>query len=308
MTNGPHQNGNASYPIAWNGTTGTRLESYMVVPEYPQNLTATTTTNDDDDDDDDFKDITSYIWTDIFVGDESYGRMNQLVPQLILGSALDGSTGPPNYKPKWNTVHTKWMFGSHYFFEIWNPDTQKIVSHAAYGKLYNVNPGEILFTKFELVSLSSSSLSSSSLSPAWVLTMSVVGDPLRTSVLRIDQPYMGLGARWKDKPSVSWLESNFRNMCINACWELYGATNIGRLPIPAYSTTYHLNIQQPRTNNNNNSNNNDYYNFTTWEQDEGNGMCPSCQVSEVHTYQNQDVFIQIDVHVDDYDNNLKKRY
>jgi hypothetical protein len=93
------------------------------------------------------------------------------------------------------------------------------------------------------------------------------------------------------------------------CWELYGATNIGRLPIPANSTTYHLNIQQPRTNNNNNSNNNsnnnDYYNFTTWEQDEGNGMCPSCQVSEVHTYQTQDVFIQIDVHVDDYDNNYK---
>jgi hypothetical protein len=61
MENGPHQNGNASYPIAWNGTTGTRLESYIVVPDYPQNLTKKYN----------FKDITYYIWIDIFSGDES---------------------------------------------------------------------------------------------------------------------------------------------------------------------------------------------------------------------------------------------
>jgi hypothetical protein len=47
-----------------------------------------------------------YIWTDIFFGDMSYGRMNQFVPQLILGNALDGSSGAPAYKPKWGEHKT----------------------------------------------------------------------------------------------------------------------------------------------------------------------------------------------------------
>ena len=36
----------------------------------------------------------------------------QFVPQLILGSALDSSSGPPDYKPAWHT-HTTWAFGAH---------------------------------------------------------------------------------------------------------------------------------------------------------------------------------------------------
>lgn len=44
----------------------------------------------------------------------SYGRMNQLVPQLILGNALDGSSGPPEYNPHYGT-HLTWEFGAHYF-------------------------------------------------------------------------------------------------------------------------------------------------------------------------------------------------
>jgi len=335
MTNGPHQGGNASYPLAWNGTAGTRLESTMTVPEYPSGLET----------EDDFSQITYYIWTDIFFGDESFGRMNQLVPQLILGSALDGSSGPPNFDPEWNTIHKKWTFGAHYFFEVWNPATNTTDAHAAYGDLFPAVPGETLLTTFELSSPSrrtaeeedSSSSSFVSSSPAWTLTMSVLGDPQRTSILTVSEPYMGLGKQWSPKPSTSWLEPNFQNLCINACWELYGASDASKLP--ASGAECQLKIEQPllpstigsqtpsvgaansttaaqsntRTNNvrypkNDNWNPSDkktpssddwkkdrYYDFTTWERDEGNGVCPSIKVSEIHTQRTQEVFVEIDV-------------
>ena len=47
----------------------------------------------------------------------------QFVPQLILGSALDSSSGPPEFHPAWHT-HTEWAFGAHYFFETWNETTK----------------------------------------------------------------------------------------------------------------------------------------------------------------------------------------
>lgn len=56
MTKGSHQGGNSSYPVAWNGTTGTRLQSTMTVPGYP---TGTTTEKE-------LQNITYYIWTDFF--------------------------------------------------------------------------------------------------------------------------------------------------------------------------------------------------------------------------------------------------
>ena len=300
MTNGPHQGGNASYPLAWNGTAGTRLESCMTVPEYPLGLHTK----------EDFSQITYYLWTDIFFGDESLGRMNQLVPQLILGSALDGSTGPPSFKPQWNSIHTKWSFGAHYFFEVWNPDTNTTDAHAAYGDFFHAYPGEILQTSFEL-SLPTDSFSSVK-SPAWQLTMSVMGDPNRTSVLTVPKPYMGLGEHW-EIPSSSWLEPNFRNLCINSCWELYGASDAEHLP--SSGAEYRLRIEQPTpshrvdqiihadigthlrhsTNEDPKSQKEGYYAFTTWEQDEGNGICPSCQVSEVHTERKQDVFVEFGV-------------
>ena len=314
MTNGPHQGGNASYPLAWNGTAGTRLESYMSVPEYPSGLQT----------ENDFSKITYYIWTDIFFGDESLGRMNQLVPQLILGSALDGSTGPPSFEPEWKQIHTRWSFGAHYFFEVWNPATNLTDAHAAYGELVPVVPGEILLTTFEL----SLPQDSSAHSPVWTLTMSVVGDPSRTSVLKVPQPYMGVGKDWSPRPSTSWLEPNFRNLCINACWEFYGASDAQKLPTSG--AEYRMKIEQPLEKKDQkplgNANarlktetnlrhsgietlnpifeppnsldiweSKGYYDFTTWEQDEGNGMCPSCKVSEVHTQQIQEVFVEINI-------------
>ena len=37
------------------------------------------------------------------------------------------------------------------------------------------------------------------------------------------------------------------------------------------------------------------YNFTTWEQDEGNGICPSCSVRERHDELKQEVIVDISV-------------
>ncbi|KAG7359079.1 hypothetical protein IV203_015668 [Nitzschia inconspicua] len=280
MTDGPHQGGNASYPVAWNGTTGTRLEAFMTVPQYPKALDG----------------ITYYIWTDIFFGDESLGRMNQLVPQLLLGSVLDESTGPPDYKPKWHT-HATWMFGAHYFFETLNLTTMKTESHAAYGPLFPAYPGEKVYTLFEMIlegtqddadtTSNKTSYVTDSFFPIWTLTMQVVGDPARMSILPIRHPYMGMG-RNGPRPSYSWFEPNFQHLCLNSCWELYGAIDAEHLPTSG--AVYNLTITQPKQ-----EHSHAYYDFTTWEQDEGNGICPSCRVEEHHSRDTQQVNIEIQV-------------
>ena len=128
MKDGPHEGGPSSYPISWNKSLlrGTAVRSTMTVPDLPSATDG----------------ITYYIWTDIFFGDGgSLGRMNQLVPQLLLGKALDGSTGSPRYAPEWGPRHDRWMFGAHYFFEIYNVTTDNTDAHAAYGNLHPANPG-----------------------------------------------------------------------------------------------------------------------------------------------------------------------
>ena len=150
MHDGPHEGGPASYPVGDAATGFTTVSSTMTVPAMPEKLDG----------------ITYYIWTDIFFGDMSLGRMNQVtpararealakrdrpfsdvgsargalsmhvcmysplgatslgararvlqfVPQLLLGSVLDASTGAPLYTPSWHT-HENWTFGAHYFFE-----------------------------------------------------------------------------------------------------------------------------------------------------------------------------------------------
>ena len=214
MTNGPHQGGNASYPVAFNGTHGTHVKSFMTVPEYPTQ----------------FNGITYYLWTDIFVGDSApNGRMNQLVPQLILGDALDGSSGPPDWIPSWGR-HKKWKFASHYFFEIFNETSQEVEPHAAYGEFHPVKPGETLYTEFELSLIGGKTSSNAKEYPVWTLTMGVVGDTTRTSILKVPHPYMGLGTDWSNGPTTSWLEEPYHNMCINMCWEIYGGIDSAHLP------------------------------------------------------------------------------
>jgi hypothetical protein len=88
MVHGPHEGGNASYPVAWNGKAGTTVHASMTVPGLPAK-------NDG---------ITYYIWTDVFFGDASLGRMNQFVPQLMFGNVLDESSGPPNYSPSFTII------------------------------------------------------------------------------------------------------------------------------------------------------------------------------------------------------------
>jgi hypothetical protein len=266
MTNGPHEGGNASYPVRWNGTAGTSVHSTMTVPELPKLLDG----------------ITYYLWTDIFFGDGSLGRMNQMVPQLLLGSALDSSSGPPNWEPIWHT-HQTWAFGAHYFFETADPSNTSITEgHAAYGELYPTWPGETLYTNFDLVPGGDGMDSES---PKWILTVGVVGDPTRISKLVVERPYMGIGATWKEVPTTSWTEKPYRNMCINACWELYGASDL--LHLPASGAHYELTITQPVAES--------QYPFTTWVRDEGNGKCPSCQILENHDATTQTVRVAIDV-------------
>ena len=281
MKNGPHEGGNASYPIAWNSHTsqGTFVKSTMIVPKYPRKLDG----------------ITYYLWTDIFFGDGGLGKMNQFVPQLLLGDVLQGSTGYPNYNPKWGFDST-WVFGAHYFFEIYNPITNQTEPHAAYGDLYPTIPGETLFTSFGLkkketkVDETGMAVSDDD-DVQWILTMGVVGDNSRISTLVVERPYMGMGTQWTNQSTTSWLEPSYQNMCINACWEIYGGKDANHLP--SSGTRYNLTIVQPQSTSQ--SNDDTYYNFTSWERDEGKGKCPSCHIQESHTDQIQTVQIDIGV-------------
>ena len=192
-------------PLSYPWTTYTSVMGTMVVPGYPK-------TTDD---------ITYYIWTDLQFGDAGLGYMNQFVPQLVLGEALDGSSDFPNYEPRWGH-HKTWMFGAHYFFQVYtNESRTEYEAHAAYGELYPASPGEMLYTQFNAAGPLEA--------PVWTLTMGVVGDSTRVSTIVVPQPYMGLGAKWKT-PSISWAEANYTNMSSHSCWELYGANDLARFP------------------------------------------------------------------------------
>ena len=131
----------------------------------------------------------SHAGSDIFFGDMSLGRMNQFVPQLILGSALDSSSGPPDFKPDWHT-HTTWAFGAHYFFEILNQTTGQPEGKAAYGRLFEAKAGETLFTSF------TQKWSAKLNAPTWTLKMGAVNDPDRVSVRQL-QHYFGTSYQQK---------------------------------------------------------------------------------------------------------------
>lgn len=268
LKGGPHESGNVSYPVGWNGESGLYVESLMTVPEPPRLLDG----------------ITYYIWTDIFFGDASLGRMNQMVPQLILGNALDGSSGPPSYKPRWGD-HSTWSFASHYFFELFNETVNKTEGHAAYGDFFPVQAGEEIKTKFEILPGGDGM---DEKSPMWKLTMEVVGDSSRTSVLEVHRPYMGMGSLW-ETPTTSWAEDSYRNVCINACWELYGADDSAHMPTSG--NTYKLYIEQPELS--------EPFKFGTWERDEGNGLCPNMQIAEHNDGRVQTVAIEVGIEASD---------
>lgn len=257
MHGGPHEGGPASYAVGHASTGFTSLFSTMTVPGLPRKQDG----------------ICYYLWTDIFFGDMSQGRMNQFVPQLILGDALDGSSGPPHYNPHYGD-HSTWAFAAHYFFEIFDAPSNSTVAKAAYGELHAASAGELLFTNF-------SASPAADGSPIWTLTMGIVNDPLRVSVLKIDKPYMGLGENWA-APSKSWGELNYTNMCINACWEIYGGSDEDHLPSTGarYNLTITRGTQQL------------YPWVQQWDQDEG-ARCINNTILESHSAEVQTVLWDI---------------
>lgn len=211
MHGGPHEGGPASYPVGDAESGFTSVSSTMTVPEMPAKLDG----------------ICYYIWTDIFFGDMSNGRMNQFVPQLILGNALDGSSGPPLYKPHFGE-HRSYQFGAHYFFEVVNgPDPKpclpladcsrsyvlllsdstmprasetsgKLESHAAYGDMFPAKAGEVLETSFVATP------GKAGAGPVWTLTMRALGVTLSSqftsSSASLGCPGYGCGWRsWNRK-------------------------------------------------------------------------------------------------------------
>jgi len=136
---------------------------------------------------------------------------DQFVPQLMLGPALSGTTGPPHWDATFATYES-WVFSAQYFFEIGPgpvPPGQQGIPKAATGAIYNCSEGETLYTRF--------SLANSYDGLAWTLEMGVVGDPSRTSSVVAPQPFMGLLAN----VTTSWSESTYDHVHVNGCWELY---------------------------------------------------------------------------------------
>eukprot|EP01084_Bolivina_argentea_P059244 108146_1 len=151
--------------------------------------------------------MTYYIYFNIFFGCPQGGKFNQFVPQLMLGSALSGSTGPPYYKPIFTQMKT-WHFGSQYFFALLNDSVSSGWSpYAKTGDLIETKEGDILYTEFKL----------SSDSKTWTLTMGKKGDDQSVSIVTTDTPFMGLLNTTK-----SWDEDVYNHTYVGSCWELYG--------------------------------------------------------------------------------------
>ena len=88
----------------------------------------------------------------------------------------------------------------------------------------------------------------------------------------------------------SWAEPAYKNMCLNACWELYGADDAAHLP--SSGANYELSVTKPRP---------DAFDFAPrWDQDEGGGVCPrTVAIEESHDEATQSVSwnISVDPHL-----------
>merc|ERR1711879_1062442 len=95
----------------------------------------------------------------------------------------------------------------------------------------------------------------------------------------------GLGATWKE-PTTSWAELNYTNICVNSCWELYGAKD--RDHLPGSGSNYDIKIQRPATAAGS-------FNWITkWDEDEGSTKsCPACNITEHHSKTEQHVLWDI---------------
>eukprot|EP00755_Sulcionema_specki_P010373 Sspe_Gene.6871::Locus_2310_Transcript_1_1_Confidence_1.000_Length_1001::g.6871::m.6871 len=205
--------GMAYYPAATPGGGVTEYYAEFDVPGLPEKQDG----------------ITYYIYFNIFFRNGvPNGKMNQFVPQLMLGNALSGSSGPPLYNPIWHE-HTTWVFGSQYFMEIFNVTANKTQGKAAHGQVYPCKKGEVLWTRFTRDS-----------NYVWTLAMGVKGDSSRTSTVVSHKPYMGL---LEDSPGEGasaprWSDSAFASANVNSCWELYGMRD--RAHYPSSGSSYDM--------------------------------------------------------------------
>jgi len=202
--------GLAHYPVG----PGNRFYAEFDVPKLPEDVDTS---------------LTFYIYFNIFFGDVKPGKMNQFVPQLMLGEPLCDSSGPPLYKPIWHP-HSTWVFGSQYFFEIFNDTSNQTEGHAATGDLFNCTEGEVLWTEFTL-----------SADWKWTLNMGVLGDTKRTSSVVAEKPYMGL----LPAATKSWKDDVFNKTFVGSCWELYGIKDGSTYPASGSNYTHIFSTENP---------------------------------------------------------------
>ena len=174
------------------------------------------------------------------------------------------------------------LTGAHYFFEVLNATTGQRNSHAAYGQMFPAHAGETLYTSFE-----QSEHPSGNGEVRWTLTMGALADSERVSTVVVDMPYMGLGASW-EVPTTSWRELNYTKLCVNACWELYGA--VDRDHLPSSGSSYDIKIEQGK------QGKPAFPWVTQWDEDEGAGRtCAQSAIDEFHTATTQHVRWKISV-------------
>jgi hypothetical protein len=186
--------------------------------------------------------MTDYIYFNIFFGygndhdnpdypacmpqcnGDGYGRFNQFVPQLMLGSALCNSTNDKKdpqsgqfYHPIWCHL-SKWAISAQYFFAAYadgctnHSSTCDFKAYAATGDLIYVEPGEKVYTEFVRSPDPKFGVS-------WELKIGVVGDRVPASVVKATQPFMG-----QIPGATSWTAPQYDVVYAGSCWELYGNT------------------------------------------------------------------------------------
>ena len=153
---------------------------------------------------------------------------NQFVPQLVLGNALTGSSGPPDFLPSWGN-YTSWSFSAQYFFEVLDAATNAPSPRAATGAIHPVAAGETLWTRMAYDAPSAS----------WALSMGVLGDASRSSAVAAPAPFMGLLA----PGTASWEEPAYERVHVNSCWELYGVN--ARRDWPASGSDFAMRVRAP---------------------------------------------------------------
>lgn len=181
---------------------GSRFEAKFVVPPLPAIFDMS---------------MTYYNYFNIYFDHANRpkgAKFNQFVPQLMLGTALANSSGPPDYTPQWLELKS-WHFGSQYFMGITEDEANDddFKAFAAVGELHPVEPGEYLRTS---MILSNDAL-------VWTLTMEVIGDRKRKSSVTVKKPFMGLL-----NTTFSWAE--YKATRAGSCWENYNMVNATSFP------------------------------------------------------------------------------